>query len=298
MVPFSRIRLSARRLVVFDESQGSQHPLHAIRIANSSGQTLDGGALTVFDEGGYAGDALVETINSGDERIISYAVDLGTRISTAFDGESRLQRKFQIKNGIMTTQRVDSEVKTFTIHNVDVQPKTVVIEHAVRGDYQLIGNEPVEKTADSYRFEVAAPPRETVKYAIREERLQSESLELSDLDFDDLKLQIDNQELDPAGRAALQRIADTHHSIDKQGEEEKRIRERADELIRDQTRLRQNIETLNAVTGQAQRVQEYASRLAQIDDEIAQSRRRLLESQARNEELDQQLEKLIAALEF
>jgi hypothetical protein len=298
MVPFSRVRLAVRGLVVFDESQGSQHPLHAIRITNSSGQTLDGGAVTVFDEGGYAGDALVETINAGDERIISYAVDLGTRISTAFDGESRLQRKFQIKIGIMTTQRIDSQVKTFTIYNVDGQPKTVVIEHPVRDDYPVIGSEPVEKTADLYRFEVAALPRETVKYAIREERLQSESLELSDLDFDDLKLQIDNQELDPAGRAALQRIANMHQLIDKQGEEEKRIREHADELIRDQTRLRQNIETLNAVTGQAQRVQEYASRLAQIDDEIAQSRRRQMESQARSEELDQQLEKLIAALEF
>jgi hypothetical protein len=189
-------------------------------------------------------------------------------------------------------------VKTFTIHNGDGQAKTVVIEHAVREDYQVIEGEPVEKTADSYRFELAAPSRQTVKYAIREERLQSDSLALSDLDYDDLKLQIDNQELDPVGRAALQRIADMHQLIDKQDEESKRIQLRADELIRDQTRLRQNIETLNAVAGQSQRVQEYAGRLAQIDDEIAESRRRLAESQARSQQLDQQLEDLIAALEF
>ncbi len=59
--------------------------MDAAEITNSTGKTLDGGPITVYDAGSYAGEALVETLKAGDKRLISYGVDLGTRVTTAFD---------------------------------------------------------------------------------------------------------------------------------------------------------------------------------------------------------------------
>ena len=67
MLPFFRERIPARRLFIYDQSSGSQHPLTAAEITNGSGATLDGGAITVYDAGAYAGEALVETIKAGDQ---------------------------------------------------------------------------------------------------------------------------------------------------------------------------------------------------------------------------------------
>jgi hypothetical protein len=58
------------------------NPLSAAELTNNTGRTLDGGPITVYDAGAYAGEALVETIKNSDKRFISYGVDLGTRIST------------------------------------------------------------------------------------------------------------------------------------------------------------------------------------------------------------------------
>lgn len=77
MLPFYSGEVEARRLLVYSEDYGSQHPLNAVEIQNRTGGALDGGAMTVFDGGGYAGEAMVATLKSGDKRLVSYAVDLG-----------------------------------------------------------------------------------------------------------------------------------------------------------------------------------------------------------------------------
>ena len=38
------------------------HPMDAAEISNSTGKTLDGGPITVYDAGAYAGEALMETV--------------------------------------------------------------------------------------------------------------------------------------------------------------------------------------------------------------------------------------------
>ena len=90
MLPFLQQKIGARKLLIYMESFGL-HPMNAAEIANSTGKTLDGGPITVYDANTYAGEALVETLKAGDKRLITYGVDLGARVTTAFDS-SRGQR--------------------------------------------------------------------------------------------------------------------------------------------------------------------------------------------------------------
>ena len=117
--------------MIYDQGNTSQHPLNAVELINETGSTMDGGAITVYDGGSYAGEALMETVKTGDKRLISYAVDLGTRITPAFESSSKLLSEFHFRRGILTLRRARLETKTFTIHNVDAEAKTVIIEHPV-----------------------------------------------------------------------------------------------------------------------------------------------------------------------
>ena len=73
------------------------NPQNAAEITNSTGKTLDGGPITVYDAGTYAGEALVETVKAGDKRLISYGVDLGTRITTKFDSSQDVVREIHLQ---------------------------------------------------------------------------------------------------------------------------------------------------------------------------------------------------------
>ena len=298
MLPFLRERIKARRLLIYDHANGSQHPLNAAELNNTSGATMDGGAMTVYDAGAYAGEALVETIKSGDKRLISYAVDLGTRITTAFDSSNKLQGEFHYRRGIMTLRRALKETKTFTIRNVDADAKTVIIEHAVRPNYELVDMKAAEKTANAYRFEVNVEGGETAKFPIVEERVYSEQIGITNLTPDQLFSYVLNKKLDEAGREKLGQIAELKRQIADNDNQVKRLDQQLNEMVQDQSRLRSNISTLRSVTGQQQRVMEYADKLAGQEGQLVTLRDRRTALQRETDDQRRELATLIESLEF
>src|SRR3970282_1259538 len=153
MRPFLQQKLSARKLLVY-VNPVLVHPMHAAELTNSTGKTLDGGPITVYEDNAYAGEALMETLKTSDKRLITYGVDLGTRITTQFDSKGDLVREIHLRRGVLTTRTAAVETKTYTIRNVDQEEKTLIIEHPVRPQYKLVGLTPKETTANAYRFEV------------------------------------------------------------------------------------------------------------------------------------------------
>ena len=69
-------------------------------------------------------------------------------------------------------------------------------------------------------------------------------------------------------------------------------------LIRDQERMRKNIESLNQVSGQQQQVQNYARQLAGQESQLAALRDRLAELEKQRAALESDLNALIEKLEF
>src|SRR5579864_712286 len=143
MLPFLQDKITARKLLIYSD-QSSAHPFNAAEISNSTGKTLDGGPITVFDAGAYAGEALMETVKTGDKRLLSYAVDLGTRISTRFDTKAGLECEIHARRGMLTTRLAEIETRTYTIRNVDQKAKTLIIEHPARLQYTLLERQPAE----------------------------------------------------------------------------------------------------------------------------------------------------------
>src|SRR5688572_19302570 len=66
MLPFLQQKLTARKLLIYT-TQGGAHPMNAAELTNSTGKTLDGGPITVFDANAYAGEALMETTKASDK---------------------------------------------------------------------------------------------------------------------------------------------------------------------------------------------------------------------------------------
>ena len=57
-----------------------------MKFTNTTGLYLMQGPITVFDGGTYAGDAKIEDLPPGTERLISYALDLDTEVAPETKG--------------------------------------------------------------------------------------------------------------------------------------------------------------------------------------------------------------------
>ncbi len=297
MLPFLQQKIDARKLLIYS-GEGSEHPTDAAELTNSSGKTLDGGPITVYDGGGYAGEALMDTLKSGDKRLISYAVDLGTRITTQFDTRGELVREIRARRGVLTTRTAFVETKTYTIRNVDAKLKTLIIEHPARPGYTLLDRKPWEKTANAYRFEVKLAGGTTEKFPVPEERVEESSLAVVNLTPDLLYTYIQNKTLSDAGRRQLEEIRKAKEQIAATEEEIRRADSQADDLVKDQDRIRKNIESLNQVSGQQQQVQSYARQLAAQEGRLASLRDRHAELARKLAAMRQELDKLVDALSF
>lgn len=297
MLPFVQQKLDARKLLVYSESYG-QNPMSAAELTNSTGKTLDGGPITVFDANSYAGEALVETLKAGDKRLVSYAVDLGTRITTRFDSSRDMVREMHLRRGVLTTRSAVQETKTYTIRNVDQRPKTLIIEHAQRSGYKLLNMKPTETTATAYRFEVKLGPGATEKFPVTEERVYDETTSITSMTVDILATYMQNKSLSDAARRALQQIADQKRQIADTDQQIAATQGEIGDLINDQQRTRQNIQSLNNVSGQQDQVQKYARQLATAETQLAALRDRAAQLKKQRSALESNLNSLIEKMEF
>jgi hypothetical protein len=297
MLPFLQQSLEARKLLIYSQ-RGSEHPTNAAELTNTTGKTLDGGPITVYDEGAYGGEALMETLKAGDKRLISYAVDLGTRITQAFGSKAAVVREIHVSRGMLTSRLAAEETRTYTIRNVDQKARTLIIEHPLRRDYTLLNQKPSEKTSGAYRFEIPLAPRATREFPVVEERLYNQTYEITNLTPDALLAYVQNRDLNAAARNQLQRIADQKSQI---AETERAVADgesQIRDLTADEDRIRRNIESLNSVSGQQQQVQNYARQLNVHEQQLAGLRDRESDLQKKKSALETDLSKMIDGLSF
>jgi chaperonin cofactor prefoldin len=298
MFPFLKEKLGARKLLIYSESFGL-HPMNAAEITNSTGKTLDGGPITVYDANAYAGEALVETVKNGDKRLISYGVDLGTRVTTKIDSSAANVREIHLSRGVLTTKNAIQETKTYTMNNVDANRKTVIIEHPLRYGYTLMGDtKPKELTANAQRFELNLGGKTTESFAVKEERVYDQSTQITNMTPDVLATWIQNRVLSATGRTQLTNILAKKRDIATNQSQLQTVQKDRTDLSNDQQRFRQNIDTLRNVAGQETLVQQYARQLSDTEAKLTALRDQESQLQRNGQTLQSELNTLVENADF
>jgi predicted nucleic acid-binding Zn-ribbon protein len=107
-----------------------------------------------------------------------------------------------------------------------------------------------------------------------------------------------NLTLSDAARRQLQRIADQKSQTVENDRALQDTQAQIRDLTSDETRIRENINSLNRVTSQQQLVQNYAKQLDSSEQQLAQLRDRQAELQKKRTAMQSDLDKLVEALAF
>lgn len=297
MLPFLQDKIAVRKLLIYTQNDG-EHPVNAAEITNNTGKTLDGGPVTVYDGGAYGGEALFETVKTGDKRLIGYAVDYGTRVTTAFDTERRNVTEIHVKSGMLDLHYGEHSTRTYTIRNVDAKPKTLIVQQEGVSEYSVLSPKPIERTAAAYRFEVKLPPNGAQTLKVEEERTYLNTTELMSSTPDFLMTIVSNKQLNDTGRMQLKALADLKSALAGVVTSLELAKTQVNELDQDQKRLRADIDSLNRVKGQEDQVRKYSAQLADNEVQLAKIRDQRHELEQREADLQVQVNKAIDALQF
>jgi hypothetical protein len=98
LIPILQTRMEGERVSIFNEQSPSNRPMSGMLLKNTSALTLDDGSLTVIDGDAYAGEALMQRLKPSEERLISFALDLGTLVNAQEEEDQRPTYMVKIHN--------------------------------------------------------------------------------------------------------------------------------------------------------------------------------------------------------
>ena len=242
MLPLINEDVKGTRLSIFNEKVQSKHPMLGLRFKNTTGQPLMQGPVMVHEGGRYAGDARIMDMQPNEERLLAYAVDLGTEVLGVQSQKPERIVSAKVVRGVLHSTCTLQKTKTYHVKNRSKQDRIVVVEHPFTPDWKLTSEEkPGEISREVYRFEVKVPSGKLVKLDVTEEKSQTVTGLLNTLDDTTLKLYIHSQVTNDKMREALKKVIETRQSIAGDQTEIKSLDERLKAIVVDQVRLRENI---------------------------------------------------------
>jgi len=288
LIPILQTRMEGERVSIFNEQSPSNRPMSGMLLKNTSSLTLDDGSLTVIDGDAYAGEALMQRLKPSEERLISFALDLGTLVNTEEEEDQRPTYMVKIHNGVAATYYFNIRKKTYTIVNQTDQPRTVYLEHPIsQSDYWTLSDEtpkPADKTATHYRFRVSVAAHQKIEFPVVERKEQYDSFSLSDFNRGQLDLFISRRYIDEQTRQVLERIIDLKAQLVRAEEQLQENNRDSTAIAQDQQRLRENIKTLTSTAEAKQLIARYVSKANEQENSLERlesERKKIMEERAR-----------------
>lgn len=271
MLPLVEAPVEVKKTLIYTAGRGGSqisHPQISAELTNTTGMKLPAGAITVFSGGAYAGDALLNFFPEGEKRYISFGDDLTVQGQNSM-ALSRFVSAVKISKGMLTFQRTQSIVTTYTFRNAEPVKKEMVVEHPKQTDAKLKEPAAESETAAHYRFNVSLPAAAgnagIVYLAVTEERPVQETAALARLTMDALLAYSTNAELPENVRNSFA----VAHDLRRKAEDARRIYTEFEDLYSrlsaEQERIRKNLEAAGRETEAGKG---YLTRLSAMDKEI------------------------------
>jgi hypothetical protein len=286
LIPIVQARMDGERVSIYNEAVRRDRPMGGMLLKNTSALTLEGGSMTIIDGDAYAGEALMERLKPAEQRLISFALDLGTLVTVRNKEDRAPTFLVRVVNGIFQAHYHQTSKKIYSLTNQTDKPRTVFIEHPVRPDWTLTDDTPKPdgKSARYYRFRVPLEPHQTAEIAVTERREFVDSYVLQNFTRQDFEVFIARGYLDPPTRAALEKLIDIKTRLAANEARLQAINAEAAEIATDQARLRENITALSSTAEARQLITRYVAKADAQESRLEQlekDRRAALEEQAR-----------------
>ena len=297
MLPIAAAQVEGSAVALYNESARAKNPLAAVRLKNTTGLTLEGGPLTVFQQDSYVGEALIKTVKPDEQRYITYAVDLGTHVNTKIDSKSERIDRVIINRGTMRMHRAVIETKTYNLDNKDKRDKTVVIEHPLHTDWKLLNQEKPIEVTDSYkRFEVQLPAGKPAKFTVKEERDRWDDLAVTNITPEQILIYARDKYITEQTRKQLDQIVAVKAEIVSIDRAINQLQTEKNNIFSDQQRLRDNLKSLGRTEEENQLRSRYIGQLTQQESRLESIDKTVTDLQGQKQAKQKQLDKMIESL--
>ena len=296
MLPIVSEQIEAEKVSIYDDRVLAKHPLAGLRLVNSTKLNLMQGPVTVYDGDVYAGDARVEDLAPGSERLVSYAVDLDVEVAPRTEPRPEEIVSVKLAKGTLVVTRKLARRKIFEIKNSGADAVKLLVEHPREEPWKLVAPEkPAETTRDRYRFAVTAEPGKPVTLEVAEEQQTLQQLALVNTDDSTILFFTNAKQTSPAVKEALTAVIERKREIERFVQERAKREQEVNVVGQEQERIRQNMAQLERTSDLYTR---YVQKFAVQEDRVETLRKEVADLQAKELEARRALDDYLQQLEL
>jgi hypothetical protein len=294
MIPIITDPVEVERLSIYNQNVLAKHPLTGARVKNTTGKHLLAGPVTVLDGASYAGDASIDNVPPGQERLVSYGVDLEVIVDATKNKSDSAIQTGSIVKGVLHLKRKNVFQQEYQAENKGEKDKTLIVEHPIRQGWKLVDTDkPIETTETLYRFEGKVVAGKATKLMVKEEVVQGEELAILPMDLGALDWYSRQGEIPKDVRDALTKAAQMKSALTDIQRQIDQKNQLVQQVTAEQARIRENMKTVN------QQSEYYTRLLKKLNDQETQIETTQNEAEGLRKKLDAQrtqLEQYLAEL--
>ncbi|MRG95568.1 DUF4139 domain-containing protein [Polyangium spumosum] len=275
LVPIVSDTIPVERVSWYRHDVDARNPLASVRLVNESGTGLPPGVLAIYEDAeeageplSFVGDARLGALPEGEDRLVSYAVDLDVRV----DREEKFAQFVagaRIARGVLEVRRVERRTTTYEIKGATDEPRVLVVEHPRIPGFTLTSpTEGVLGTTETHvRIRREVPAGQTVAMDVVLERPIEQSIVIGSITPQELGVVLSSTELSANMRSALEQVAELQKTLASREQALALLRSERQRLVSDQDRLRRNL----AASPQGSELHtRYLTALAATEDRIGE----------------------------
>jgi hypothetical protein len=245
LLPIVSQDIHARRVSIYNEGVHAKFPMLGLRFKNTTGLHLMQGPVTVFDGDSYAGDARILDVQPKEERLLSFAIDLGMEVEPVRKDDSGRLTAVKLYKGVLQATSRLREGKRYNVENRAETERTLLIEHPYRANFHLRSKDrPAERTREVYRFKVKVPAGKGTHLDVVEETDLRQDYALSNVDDQTVRVFVQSPATSGKVKEALAEAMKLKGRVSATQTELAQRRAQLKEVVDDQARLRANVRDL------------------------------------------------------
>jgi hypothetical protein len=178
MVPFVQSKLESAA-ITWITGFGDLTARHAVQVVNSTTQTLPEGTLSVFADGGFAGETVLPRLKPGERRFLEIGDDPDTEMTVVDTTVVDVPQRLLWRHGQLEEHFLRTTTVIFDLDNRSGQARHVHVEVAAGTNTKIDGADRVDFDVDRGRplaiFEVGPAAKVEARKVVIEEGLSSHS---------------------------------------------------------------------------------------------------------------------------
>jgi hypothetical protein len=300
LVPILLKPFAGRSVLLYQKVARPENPIRCVEFENTTGLTLEGGPVTVLEQGNYVGEAMLDTMKPTEMRLVGYAVELAVRVLDNIDSHSDRVSRVTVREGFLRTHYAHVTKTTYTFNSKSDREQVVYLDHPRNSaDWTLIDTvKPHETTENYWRFRFPLPPNTATKFVVQEQQTAQQTFRLADISDKQLGVWVAARYLDKPTEKALKGVLAQRVQVIRIEEKLAQLNDERNKIHAEQKRIRENLGALGDRTSEKTLRERFVATLDKQEDRLAEIAKEEEKHRADRDAAREKLNDLLAKLEY